>query len=135
MIFARYDLTPNILMKMKGIQCNTIMRLPSERLLFKMKARTAITCGLNNHFSSTSHMRTILDNARKQRYLIKEKDMRPVQKRSMLVHTPSMGLIGQGFSIQNNSAGNLLKESEDHSLFFAETFSTSGNLNSSYNSF
>ena len=130
MIFARYDLTPNILMKMKGIQCNIIMRLPSERLLFKMKARTAITCGLNNHFSSTSHMRTLIDNARIPKYLTTEKDMRPVQKRSMLVHTPSMGLIGQGFSIQNHNTGNLLKDNDDHLLFFAETFSTSGNSNS-----
>ena len=99
--------TSDWLKKMKGIQYNTIMRLPSERLLFKMKARKAITCGLNNHFSSTSHMRTVIDNARIPKYLMTGKDMRPVQKRSMLVHTPSMGLIGQGFSIQNHNTGNV----------------------------
>ena len=113
-------------MTMKGIHYNTVMKIPSERLLLKMKARTAITCGLMNKYSSAAHMHSTPSTS-KPKYLFIETDMRPVHKR--LLHTPSLGFIGQGFGIQNHNAGNLLKENEDHSLFFAETFSsTTGNF-------
>ena len=111
---------------MKGIHSNTIMRLPSERLLLKMKARIPITCAVTNQFSSTVQLNATVIKTFKSKYLFTGKEMRPVQKRSLLVHTPSMGFIGQGFCIQNHNAGNLLKENEDHTLFFAETFSSAG---------
>ena len=112
---------------MKGTHYSTVMRIPSEGLLLKMKARTAITCGLMNKYSSAAHMHST-SSTTKPKYLFIEKDMKPVQKR--LLHTPSLGFIGQGFGIQNHNTGNLLKENEDHSLFFAETFSSStGNFN------
>ena len=101
-------------MTMKGIHYNTVMKIPSERLLLKMKARTAITCGLINKYSSAAHMHST-PTTTKTKYLFIEKDMRPVQKR--LLHTPSLGFIGQGFGIQSHNAGNLLKENEDKSSF------------------
>ena len=109
---------------MKGIHSNTIMRLPSERLLLKMKARIPITCAVTNQFSSTVQLNATVNKTSRSKYIFAGKEMRPVQKR--LVHTPSMGFIGQGFCIQNHNAGNLLKENEDHTLFFAETFSSAG---------
>ena len=112
---------------MKGIDSSTIMKLPSVRCLFRMKARTAITCAVTNQFSSTVPLHANVNKPTKPKYLFIGKEMRPVQKRSLLVHTPSLGFIGQSFCIQNHNAGNLLKENEDHTLFFAETFSSSGN--------
>ena len=52
------------------------------------------------------------------------KDMSYIHKRSTLHHTPSMGFIGHGFNSTKHFDRHSLIEIEDHTLSFAETFSS-----------
>merc|ERR550539_563442 len=55
--------------------------------------------------------------------------MNHVQKRSLLRHAPSVGLIGTLFSPSNHILQSSSVGDEDHTLFFAESFSsTTGSI-------
>ena len=62
------------------------------------------------------------------------KDMSYIHKRSILHHTPSMGLIGHGFNSRKHIESHSLINIEDHTLSFAESFSsTTGEMLMLYN--
>ena len=108
---------------MKGMHCNSVMRFGCESLPCMVKATQSLSvCQSNLLARGLSHI--TFDKITKYRSCHNIKAMSYINKRSILQHTPSMGLIGHGFNPRKHEASHSFIAIEDHVLSFAETFST-----------
>ena len=106
---------------MKGLYHKTVMRFLCTRHKYIVKARQLMhICQCGYHARGLSLM--AVNKLYQSSYRLK--DMSYIHKRSILHHTPSMGLIGHGFNSRKHVESHPLIETEDHTLSFAESFSS-----------
>ena len=108
---------------MKGIYINTAMRFLYRRHHCVVKAKQLMhICQFSGcHARGESLIALNKINLSRSHSL---KEMSYTQKRSILQHTPSMGLIGHGFNSRKHVQSHSLLVTEDHTLSFAESFSS-----------